>query len=118
MIHHKTKIVGIVNKLHELAHVIRVLESIEGGQVERLLVVGDGTIADLVPEHIPVKLLSEYTSGEDIQKKAVIWLDDWSENSLMDGHSFKELFSYQDLSLFGGFFCQLSFPILCAVCSI
>jgi hypothetical protein len=50
MIHHKTKIVGIVNKLHELAHVIRVLESIEGGQVERLLVVGDGTIADLVPE--------------------------------------------------------------------
>lgn len=103
------KIVGIVNAVHELSSVMHVLESLDEGQGECLLVVGDGAVADMVPARIPVKILNEYTPQEDIQKKAVLWLDDWSEKPLVNGHSFKELFSYKDLSLWW-FFLPVIFP--------
>jgi len=104
-----TKIVGIVNAVHELSNVLRAIESLGEGQGQCLLVVGDGAVADMVPAHISVKMLNEYTPQEDIQKKSVLWLDDWSEKPLVNGHSFKELFSYKDLSLWW-FFLPVIFP--------
>lgn len=103
------KIVGIANSSDELPGVLQALELRAGAGLEPLLVAGDGAVADGVPKHIPVCLLSEYGPIDDVQKNAVLWLDEWSDAPIMGSPSFKALLAYKEISLWW-FLLPVLFP--------
>jgi hypothetical protein len=102
------KIIGIANAVDELPGVVRALQAY-GESADRLLVVADGGIAAVVPGDIRVRLLSDYAPTEDVQRKAVEWIDDWSDAPVLGDRSFKELLVGKDVSLWW-YFLPVLFP--------
>ncbi len=96
------KIIAIANTCDELPGVLRVLDAY-GADADRLLIVGDGAVAAVAPDDISVRLLSDYAPAEDIQRKAVEWIDDWSDGTVLGDRSFKELLICKDVSLWWHF---------------
>jgi hypothetical protein len=96
------KIIAIANTSDELPGVLRVLDAC-GADVDRLLIAGDGAVAAVAPDHISVRLLSDYAPAEDVQRKAVEWIDDWSDGTVLGDRSFKELLICKEVSLWWHF---------------
>ncbi|MDP6700947.1 MAG: hypothetical protein QGH25_14955, partial [Candidatus Latescibacteria bacterium] len=105
----KGKILGIANSRSELAAVLRAMEGVGGDRAERLLVAGDSATAAAVPEGVQVRVLGDYPLEGDVQRKAILWLDDWSDEPLAEGLSFKEELACGDVSLWW-FFLPVIFP--------
>ena len=102
------KIIAIANTCDELPGVLRVLDAF-GADADRLLIAGDGAVAAIAPGDIFVRLLSDYAPAEDIQRKAVEWIDDWSDRTVLGDCSFKELLICKDVS-FWWHFLPVLFP--------
>jgi hypothetical protein len=96
------KIIAIANTSDELPGVLRVLDAC-GADVDRLLIAGDGAVAAVAPDDISVRLLSDYAPAEDVQRKAVEWIDDWSDGTVLGDRSFKELLICKEVSLWWHF---------------
>jgi hypothetical protein len=103
------KIIGIVNTRDDLAGILRDSRFGADNGSEHLIVAGDGGLAEAVPTHIPVQLLSHYAPAGDIQREAVQWIDEWSDRSVLGGASLKEQLAYEDVSLWW-FFLPVLFP--------
>ena len=96
------KIIAIANTSDELPGILRALYAC-GAAADRLLIAGDGAVAAAVADDIPVRLLSDYVPAEDIQRKAVEWIDDWSDAPVLGDCSFKELLICKEVSLWWHF---------------
>ena len=107
MVEHREKILGIVHAIEELPEVLRAMQAAGG---EQLLVVGDRRIAAAATAaQCPIRVLDYYASSEDMQKKAVSWIDEWSDSVISGGLSLKEALGYKNFSLWW-FFLPVIFP--------
>ena len=78
MAEHRGKILGIVHEIEELPGVLQAMEGTGG---EQLLVVGDRRIAAAAAARCPIRVLDHYASLDDVQKKAVSWIDEWRSSA-------------------------------------
>lgn len=106
------KILGMVNAPGEVSAILRACSKLScGGDHVLTVVAPNQEVAAKVEREgdIGCRLLGEYAVPEELQKRALLWLDAWADRQGSDGRSLKEALWFERVSLWW-FFLPLLAP--------